>query len=191
MGAQYLRWLRCSGTKLFGRIVDNSVPGNQASGGGRWGLDGVVDWSLTRQASGYVLSSFGKGSVQMSGSSEGNLCLDGGQPIGGHNRPGEIGVANGDGTIDFSIDLSSLPGPMMSYAAQPGDTLNFQVWFRDIDPNGSPTSNFTDAVSVTFDCRRSGSQPSKANACKLSYSALATAHDPDPSDSPWHSFDPS
>ncbi|MCP3996840.1 MAG: hypothetical protein GY722_17525 [bacterium] len=30
----------------------------------------------------------------------------------------------------------------------PGDTWTFQCWFRDHDP--ALTSNFTDAVSVTF-----------------------------------------
>ncbi len=29
-----------------------------------------------------------------------------------------------------------------------GDTWNFQCWYRDNNP--VPTSNFTDAVSVTF-----------------------------------------
>ncbi|MCP3916270.1 MAG: hypothetical protein GY711_12005 [bacterium] len=31
---------------------------------------------------------------------------------------------------------------------QPGETWNFQCWYRDNNPG--PTSNFTDAVSVTF-----------------------------------------
>ena len=30
----------------------------------------------------------------------------------------------------------------------PGDTWNFQAWFRDMNPG--PTSNFTDGVAVTF-----------------------------------------
>ena len=32
-------------------------------------------------------------------------------------------------------------------AVQPGDTWNFQAWYRDI----GNTNNFTDAVAVTFE----------------------------------------
>lgn len=106
---------------------------------------------LPAQTCGYVLSSPGIGFVQAPGSTIGNLCLGGGQPIGRHDQAGEVCVANGDGVIDFPIDLTSLPSPTMSYAAQPGETLNFQVWFRDTDSSGAPASNFTDAVSVTFE----------------------------------------
>ncbi|MCP4035984.1 MAG: hypothetical protein GY733_03545 [bacterium] len=33
-------------------------------------------------------------------------------------------------------------------AVQPGDTWNFQCWYRDNNPG--PTSNFTDAVTVVL-----------------------------------------
>ena len=112
---------------------------------------GMTARFLPPQACGYALISLGSGFAQAPGSSQGNLCLDGGQPVGRHDQAGDVCVANGDGLIEFSIDLSSLPGPTMSYAAQPGETLNFQVWFRDVDSTGLPTSNFTDAVSVTFE----------------------------------------
>ncbi|MFT7679775.1 MAG: hypothetical protein ACI8QC_003780, partial [Planctomycetota bacterium] len=46
-------------------------------------------------------------------------------------------------------DLTALPapfgGPIM---VMPGDTWNFTAWFRDANPIN--TSNFTDAVEITF-----------------------------------------
>jgi hypothetical protein len=30
-----------------------------------------------------------------------------------------------------------------------GDTFHFQCWYRDVNP--LPTSNFSDAVSITFE----------------------------------------
>ena len=44
----------------------------------------------------------------------------------------------------------ALPHPVSgTVGTMVGDTWNFQVWYRDA-VGGSATSNFTDAVSVTF-----------------------------------------
>ena len=106
---------------------------------------------LPEQACGFVISSPEVTFTQALGGSVGNLCVGGGQSVGRHDQAGEVCVASGDGVIEFPIDLQSLPSPTAFYAAQPGETLNFQVWFRDTDPSGAPTSNFTDAVSITFE----------------------------------------
>ena len=52
-----------------------------------------------------------------------------------------------DGFISIALDLTNFPPPLPS-TVQPGDTWNFQAWFRDKNP--MPTSNFTDGLSITF-----------------------------------------
>ncbi len=69
---------------------------------------------------------------------QGTLCLGGN--IGRYNWD----VGQGP-TFELELDLTSMPmNP--SVAVQPGETWNFQAWYRDV---GS-TSNFTDALEVTF-----------------------------------------
>ena len=46
------------------------------------------------------------------------------------------------------LDLANTPTPMGNVSVLAGQTWNFQAWYRDNNPG--PTSNFTDAVSVTF-----------------------------------------
>ena len=48
------------------------------------------------------------------------------------------------GEMVFGPDLTNLPGIVL----QPGDTLYFQLWFRDFTTG--PTSNTTDGVEVMF-----------------------------------------
>ena len=63
------------------------------------------------------------------------------------------GMSSVGGEFSITPDLTSIPfyGPMgfNPTAVITGDTFNFQCWFRD-SILGSLTSNFTDAVSVTF-----------------------------------------
>ncbi|MCP3996252.1 MAG: hypothetical protein GY722_14505 [bacterium] len=74
--------------------------------------------------------------------SQGFICLAGN--IGRYNQTADI-VQGPTGSIQ--LDLTSIPvNP--AQAVLPGDTWNFQAWYRDNNPG--PTSNFTDAVSVTF-----------------------------------------
>ena len=51
--------------------------------------------------------------------------------------------------MSLSIDLTNIPSPLGSVSVTPGSTWNFQAWHRDSTPLGA-SSNFTDAVSVTF-----------------------------------------
>lgn len=76
--------------------------------------------------------------------SRGFLCLGGG-PIA--RMTSEFGFSDSSGVFTASPDLSrlSLPGiPPL----QPGDSLTFQLWYRDSGPVQS--SNFTNAVWVRF-----------------------------------------
>ena len=68
--------------------------------------------------------------------------------MGRYNRPGQIISSGPTGSILFPIDLTAIPTPTGLVPALSGETWNFQAWYRDVNPTA--TSNFTDAVSVTF-----------------------------------------
>ncbi|MCP3915911.1 MAG: hypothetical protein GY711_10185 [bacterium] len=77
---------------------------------------------------------------------DGTLCLvrNGGAPapVGRFAQAGQI-VRGPVGSV--TIDLNALPLTPQR-AVRAGETWNFQCWFRDLS-----SSNFTDAVSITFD----------------------------------------
>ncbi len=104
--------------------------------------------NLPSSGFGFFLSSRGQGLVSLPGGSQGNLCLGGGQPIGRHNRPGEIGVPGIRCWIELTLDLGALPSPLGPQMVMTGQTWYFQAWYRDIFP--VQTSNFTDALAITF-----------------------------------------
>ena len=86
---------------------------------------------------GYFLTSTGT-NVFVPPGAEGNYCL-GGAPLVRLLPPAlNTGAA---GEFSNVQDLTFIP-------VQVGETWNFQAWFRDQNPGN--TSNFTDAVSVTF-----------------------------------------
>ena len=92
---------------------------------------------------GYFLASRNSGLVMNPGGSQGDLCL-GGNLVRYVNQ-----VQNSGATGDFqmAVDLTAIPAnPLV--AVMPGDTWYFQAWFRDF--NFLPTSNFTDAIGITF-----------------------------------------
>ncbi len=79
--------------------------------------------------------------------SEGALCVLG--LVGRYNQPGQIIGSGATGSLFFPIDVLAIPTPTGFAQALPGETWNFQAWYRDSNPTGN-TSNFTDAVSITF-----------------------------------------
>lgn len=93
---------------------------------------------------GFFLAARQQGFTPMAGASQGTLCLGSdfarysafaGQVLGGN----------------FGIEIDTSMVPFSSAGVQailPGETLNFTCWYRDVNP--ASTSNFTDAVSVTF-----------------------------------------
>ena len=89
---------------------------------------------------GYFLASQTQGFVPNPGGSQGDLCL-GGNIIRYVNQVQSSGSA---GEFGIDVDTASLPAII-----QAGETWNFTTWYRDANP--TPTSNFTDAVSVSFD----------------------------------------
>ncbi|MCP3916822.1 MAG: hypothetical protein GY711_14810 [bacterium] len=111
------------------------------------GSHGVADNDLTLTAEqlppsfGYFLAGQTQGFTNPPGS-QGNICLMG--DIGRYDEATDI-IQGPTGEIQ--LDLTSIPVNPPT-AILPGDTWNFQCWYRDNNPE--PTSNFTDAVSLTF-----------------------------------------
>jgi hypothetical protein len=92
---------------------------------------------------GYYLASLTQGDVLFPGGSQGRLCV-GGTIARFTSQLQNSGAA---GEISIAVDLNAIPmSPPV--AVQPGQTWNFQLWFRDNNPG--PTSNFSLPVSVLF-----------------------------------------
>ena len=93
----------------------------------------------------YFLMSQSQASVPNFGGSQGTLCL--GAPIVRLNTPGtgQASQTTAGGTRTHLLDFSNLP---QGIVLQPGDTWNFQLWFRDVNPGA--TSNTTNGVTVMF-----------------------------------------
>jgi len=112
------------------------------------GSDLVSDNSVRLRATslpagrfGFFLGSRAQASIMNPGGSQGTLCL--GVPF----APFAAQVQNSglDGAMEIDVDLTAIPG---TGAVLMGDTWNFQAWFRDVNPQN--TSNFSNAVSITF-----------------------------------------
>lgn len=89
---------------------------------------------------------FAPGFVVAPGGSRGNLCLAG--PIGRFSAPGELRTSSSQGRVALAVDPGGVPTPTALVALSPGQTVYFQAWYRDADPQ--PTSNFTSAIAVTL-----------------------------------------
>ncbi|MDF1839036.1 MAG: FG-GAP repeat protein, partial [Planctomycetota bacterium] len=150
-GAVYAFDLHASQANYCGSGVLNSTgfPGRMASSGSLV----VADNDLTLRAEnlpsgvfGYFLSSRGQGLVPIVSGSQGNLCVGGGLAIGRHHD--SIQISSGAGVVEHLLDLTNMPTNNQSVPAAPGETWNFQCWYRDSNP--ASTSNFTDGLSVRF-----------------------------------------
>ena len=91
---------------------------------------------------GYYLMSDQQGFIPLFGGSQGNLCL--GSPI---VRFAENVLFSGSaGEMIFTPDLTALP---QNTVFMPGETWNFQCWFRDV-VGANFTSNTSDGLSITW-----------------------------------------
>ncbi|MEM8710159.1 MAG: VCBS repeat-containing protein [Planctomycetota bacterium] len=93
------------------------------------------------------LASQTQASVPMAGGSAGTICLGG--SVGRFLLPGQAGFTNADGLRDLTVDLTQIPQPNGFASAATGETWSFQAWHRDLVA-GSITSNFSDAIAVSF-----------------------------------------
>ncbi|MDF1837235.1 MAG: hypothetical protein P1V35_05150, partial [Planctomycetota bacterium] len=132
-----------------------AVPDN-SSGTSGWIRARTGSWnpgtSLTLYASDLPVNVFAHfivsnqpGLVLFPGGSQGHLCLQG--AIGRYNGANEIRHSGSSGSLSLLTESDAIPTPNGTVAAMSGETWNFQCWYRDNGPN----SNFTNAVSVTFD----------------------------------------
>ncbi|MDA1266550.1 MAG: hypothetical protein O2816_15830 [Planctomycetota bacterium] len=101
--------------------------------------------SLPANQFGYFLTSTTQAFVPFPGSSQGNLCLGG--AIGRYSS--SVMSSGSLGRMALVLDLTQTPTPGGSTSVVAGETWNYQLWFRDLNP--TPTSNFTDARSITFE----------------------------------------
>lgn len=127
------------------------------------GLPGVIsafgspfaaDNTLTLEAEqlpafifGIFITSQTQGLILNPGGSQGHLCVV--NSIGRYNQAGQIFGTGTAGRGTLLLDLTMTPTPQTPIAVQAGETWNYQAWYRDFD-NGMSVSNFTNAVSVTF-----------------------------------------
>ncbi len=138
------------GTSYCGPAVPN------ASGRSAWiaatGSDvaSIAEFRLTAHdmpllSSGYFIASQPQGLTANPGGSIGTLCLGG--SIG--RLAMQIRSTSAVGYFDIEVDTTAVPQANGTLPILMGQTWNWQAWFRD-NVAGQTTSNFTDAVSVTF-----------------------------------------
>jgi len=107
----------------------------------------LVADDLPSNSFGFFLTSATQGFTQNPGGSSGNLCLGG--AIGRYVGPGQIKNSGAAGEFSLLLNLAQTPSPSGFVTVMPGQTRNFQAWYRDA-VGGSATSNFTHGLRVTF-----------------------------------------
>ncbi|MEM9381305.1 MAG: nidogen-like domain-containing protein [Planctomycetota bacterium] len=101
---------------------------------------------LSANAFGYLAVSQSMGFLSTPGGSQGDVCIAG-LDIGRYSST-PLQVSNA-GIGSQAVDLTQIPTPRMGpIAAVAGQTFGWQLWYRDMNPTG--TSNWTNAVRVTF-----------------------------------------
>ena len=93
---------------------------------------------------GYFIVSRDQAFVMNPGGSQGNLCV--GANTGRYIS--QLGNSGLSGSIPLTVDVMTIPQATGDVVALPGDTFNFQCWYRDTNPNG--TSNMSRGYSVLF-----------------------------------------
>ena len=138
IGSSYCSPAVPNSTGLPGRI---QAQGSSLASAGSLTL---VASDLPSHQFGFFIGGRTQGLVMGPAGSQGDLCLGG--AIARFNR--QVGIVNG-GYFQRSLDLTDIPEPPNFHTVVlVGETWHFQFWHRDWI--GSSTSNFTDAVSVTF-----------------------------------------
>jgi len=134
------------GTSYCGPATDNSggfpahirAYGSTAAGGQPLRLSAS---GLPQGQFGYFLVGPNQGFVVNPGGSSGNLCLA--NPLARFNA--FIENSGPQAGIDVAVDTNALPFSGSPVTILPGETWNFQAWFRD----GS-SSNFTNGLAILF-----------------------------------------
>ena len=113
----------------------------------------VTDNDVTLRAYDLPLQSFGFAIVSRTqgfvpGPTGPQLCLTG--QIGRYVGSGQIMNSGTAGEWTLPIDLTQVPQPNGFVTAVAGDTWNFEVWYRDVTPQGTASSEFTTGLEITF-----------------------------------------
>ncbi len=108
-------------------------------------------YNLSPNQFGFFITSPNQGFVMNPAGSLGNLCLSG--AIGRFVAPGQIKNSGPDGeivltTLTSEWSLTAVPSPTGPFGVGVGTTMNFQAWHRDV--GGTPQSNFTNGVTLTW-----------------------------------------
>jgi len=114
-----------------------------AQGSAELGLDDLTlnVSSLPAGRPGYFLLSDVQANVPGFGGSQGVLCI--GAPILRFSK--DVLIADAAGEVSFAIDFANLPG---GTTIQVGETWNFQLWYRDLNPTS--TSNTSNGLAIAF-----------------------------------------
>lgn len=82
-------------------------------------------------------------------SNQGNSTLN---SLGQFDASGVLQNLSGTSSFGSGFDVpQTLPFTPAGQFIVPGDTWGFQLWYRDVDGDGLPSANFSDALLVTFD----------------------------------------
>ncbi|QDV08421.1 hypothetical protein Poly30_39640 [Planctomycetes bacterium Poly30] len=101
--------------------------------------------SLPARSFGFFLASPFQGFPFTPATSQGSLCL----AAFGIGAGGGVLNSGGSGTFFAPVDLTAIPTSSGSTSVLPGQTWNFQAWYRDANP--AATTNLSNAVTVTFE----------------------------------------
>lgn len=129
--------------------TDNSTnaPATMSATGSPQVADNDVELTVTNLPNnqfGYFIASQGSNQIFPVANSQGRLCIAGSAQA---RFNASLSNSGGNGTISAMIDITAIPAnPTVS--AVPGDTWNFQLWYRDLNPG--PVSNFSKALSLSF-----------------------------------------
>lgn len=102
--------------------------------------------SLPARSFGFFIASLAQANPSQPANSQGHLCLANGFGMG---VGGGVLHSGSTGTFFTTVDLTAMPLAGGSVAVGPGDTWHFQAWHRDANP--TVTTNFTNAISLTFE----------------------------------------
>ena len=142
----------------LGRVVCLGNPSSTGSGAllTATGSDAAADNDLTLTVDGLPANQMGLFFQSPTGvtiynpaGSEGHLCIAS-FAIGRFSTVLDSGAG---GSVSTSVDLTALPGAAGPINVMAGNTHQFQYWTRDASSGvggGAATSNFSSAVSITF-----------------------------------------
>lgn len=155
---RHLTWFAGDSTTTYGEPYCSEAVANSTGEPGRVSVSGspilqddaarLRAWDTPRSAVGMFLTSRTRDLVTNVPGSVGVLCLGG--AIGRFTGPGQVQDTGPTGTMSLDLDLQNMPDPVLGpVTVVVGQSWNFQAWSRD-QVTGLPTSNFTDAVTVTW-----------------------------------------